>query len=163
MSRSKISVKTDAAMARGPWLDDVTRSVRAAVRSERSRGQKIGDAIQQAGLALGLTPRRTRALLYGEVFAVAAEEYRHFSARLLAYLDREADQLEIRAEALRLQRQQMQLDLETAWSNSSASGSASSGHDAPGVEQKIAAAEEAQAKVRELRTEIARDKLKGRR
>lgn len=82
-----------------------------AVSSYRNRGHSRQHAVEQAALALGITPRRAKSLLYGEAFTVAVEEYRAIKARFLDHLDAEAEHLAARSAAARARRRQMELEI----------------------------------------------------
>jgi hypothetical protein len=82
-----------------------------AVSAFRNRGYARQHAVEQAALALGVSPRRARALLYGEAFAMPSEEFRAIQQRYLDHLDAEAENLNARFEAVKAKRRQMELGL----------------------------------------------------
>lgn len=149
MSWSNFSVSPDP-------LNGAMDIARHTVRGKRQKGSKIGAAIEQAALALGTTPRRTRALLYGEVFAVARAEYYRLLDRFLAHLDAEAVELEKEAEAVREHRRQLSLlgDLECSGGKPSVSGGSNARS-----EDSFADVDAAERRYRTLRAEIARDRV----
>jgi len=68
------------------WLDQ-------AVTDIANRGYPKRYAVEQAALALGISPRKAKSTLYGEYVAFVADEYQSIKRRFLAHLDAEADQL----------------------------------------------------------------------
>jgi hypothetical protein len=96
------------------------RLVKRSVRVRQNLGHKQDHAMADAALALGTTARRVRAFVRGEIFRVAAEEYRRILRRWWADMDRqaaelraEARRLEMQAEAEWLAQHQYELPLET--------------------------------------------------
>lgn len=85
MSWSKVSVSGD--------VEHAGRLVRDAVQARRRAGQKNEMAIAEAADALGLSERRARGLLYGEVFKLAAEEFRRLRYRWQADVDKQTADL----------------------------------------------------------------------
>ena len=81
------------------------------VTSFRNRGFTRERAVALAAAALGISPRRARAILYGEVFAVMATEYRAMRRAFLEHLDDEARHLAERHAAVKARRAQMEMDL----------------------------------------------------
>ena len=92
-------------------IRDAAQLVDDAVTAFRTRGYTRETALHQAALALGISPRRAKGLVYGEVFAMALDEYRQIKARFLRHLDDEAESLAARSEAARARRKQMELEL----------------------------------------------------
>lgn len=82
-----------------------------AVTAFRNRGYTREAGLEQAALALGIPLNRAKALLYGRLYSVAADEYETIRARFLNHLDDEADHLARRAAEARARRRQMELDL----------------------------------------------------
>lgn len=82
-----------------------------AVLYFRNRGHRNDHAIEQVALALEMSPRRCRSLLYGEVFVTTAAELARVHAAFLRHLDAQADDLAARSEAARARRRQMELEL----------------------------------------------------
>lgn len=93
------------------FVTEAASLVDDAVTSIRNRGFTREHAVKQAAQSLGVPESRAKALLYGKVFAVAAEEYRSIKARFLAHLDAEAEYLSQRAEAARMRRREMERDI----------------------------------------------------
>lgn len=73
--------------------DSAASLVRRAILARRSRGHKNEFAIEDAAYGLGLTVRRAKSLLYGEVFKVAGDEYRRLLRRWRADIDQQAAEL----------------------------------------------------------------------
>ena len=84
--------------------------VDAAVTAYRNRGHSRTDAMDQAALALGISPRRAKALVYGEAFAMATEELRAIKSRFIAHLDDQMAHHEAEKQKLRERLQQMRLE-----------------------------------------------------
>jgi len=103
MSCTKLSASDDIRQI-AQLIDDV-------VTSYRNRGYTRQYATEQAALALGITSRRAKSFLYGEVYSVAAHEYRLLKYRFLTHLDDEAEHLSERLAAIRERRAQMEMDL----------------------------------------------------
>ena len=82
-----------------------------AVTDYRNRGYTREHAVEQAALALDLPKRRIKALLYGEAFSIAADEYHRIRNRFLAHLDEQADHLARRSAEARARRKQMELGI----------------------------------------------------
>jgi hypothetical protein len=87
----------------GTEISHVASVVRDVVRAYRAMGCKNEEAFDRAGASLGFAPRRVGMFLYGEVFRLAATEYRKFQHRAGAAMDRVAGELE--AEAIRYKKQ----------------------------------------------------------
>lgn len=81
--------------------------VRSVVGDLRRSGLKSADAVQEAARRLGISDRRVRSYLYGEVVAVLAEEYLSVRERFAQHLDHEAARLSTQAELLRARRAAM--------------------------------------------------------
>ena len=77
----------------------------------RNRGHTRTYATEQAALALGITPRRAKKLLYGEAFNVLEEEARRIKAREMAHFADEARHLAARLEAIKARLAQSELEL----------------------------------------------------
>ena len=92
-------------------IRDAAQLVDEAVTAFRNRGYTRERAVEQAALALGISHRRARGLIYGEVFAMAVDEYRAIKARFLRHLDEEAESLAGRLEAVKAKQRQMELEL----------------------------------------------------
>jgi hypothetical protein len=114
MSRRFFSVSE----ADGGALRRAVNIVTSAVRARRSMGHKNEYAIEQAAMALGMTPRRIAGLMYGEVFRLASNEYLGLMARWGRDIDQqisamrgEAERMEQHAEHLRIADTQLSLDL----------------------------------------------------
>lgn len=94
---------------------DIVRSlseiVLDAVTHFRNRGHRSDHAIQQAALALELSPRRVKSLVYGEAYSVAVDEYERVRRAFLRHLDEQAEDLMRRSEQARARRRQMELRL----------------------------------------------------
>lgn len=88
----------------------IERMMRRSVKIRQWMGFKVDHAFEDAGLALGTTPRRVRGFVRGEVFKVAADEYRHMLHRWWADIDRQT--AELQALAIRLQN-----EAEKEWSD----------------------------------------------
>lgn len=97
------------------FASDIVRDAAAliddAVTALRNRGHTREHAVRQAALFFGLPESRAKGLLYGKVFALAAEEYRAIKARFLDHLDAEADYLAARSQAARARRKQMEMEI----------------------------------------------------
>lgn len=94
--------------------------VRRAILLRRARGHKNEHAIEDAAGALGLTTRKVKSLLYGEVFKVPAQEHRRILRRWWADMDQQAAEMIAagieatkQAEAEWLAENQLSLPLET--------------------------------------------------
>lgn len=74
-------------------VEGASSLVRRAIIARRTRGHKNETAIEDAALGLGITVRRAKSLLYGEVFKVAAGEYRRLLHRWRADIDQQAAEL----------------------------------------------------------------------
>lgn len=92
-------------------LREAASMLEETVTAYRNRGHTRQHAVEQAALALGMTPRRAKALLYGEAFNVALDEYNAIKQRFLEHLDQEAESLAARFEAVRAKRRQMEMSL----------------------------------------------------
>lgn len=103
MTWSKLSI-TDT-------LGDVMSLLDQVVTDYRNRGHSRAVATEQAALALGITPRRVKSLLYGEAFKVTREEYRAIKAQYMKHLDAEAESLSARFQAVMAKRLQMEMDI----------------------------------------------------
>jgi hypothetical protein len=86
------------------WLDN-------AVNDFRNRGLTKGEAKQQAAQALGISPRRAHAILYGQPFRVARTAINKLRDRYMAHLEQEAANLERRAAAAMARRRELGLPL----------------------------------------------------
>lgn len=64
----------DSVIARENVRDEMAAIVRRTVDPLRRGGMKTEQATEVAGRRLGISPRRVRAYLYGEVFSVPAHE-----------------------------------------------------------------------------------------
>lgn len=93
-------------------IREVAALIDDTVSAFRNRGYTREVAIQQAALALGMPPRRAKALIYGEAFSMAADEYAAIKARFVDHLDDEAASLAARFEAVKARRKQLELDLD---------------------------------------------------
>ena len=103
MACSKVSV-IDA-------LREVTILLDEAVTSYRNRGHSRAVATDDAAKALGVTPRRAKALLYGESFKVTDEEHRAIKLAYLAHLDDEAAHFSAMLDAAKTKRRMMEMEL----------------------------------------------------
>lgn len=103
MSWTNYSVNNDVRQTAG-LVDDV-------VQDYQSRGYRRLHAMEQAALALCITPRRVKGLIFGEVFRLAPGEYQFIRRRYLDHLDERADSLNARFEAVKAKRRQMEMDL----------------------------------------------------
>lgn len=89
------------AVASLDFAGDAAAMVRERVRQLRGEGHKNADAIALTAEQLGLSERRVRGLLYGEVWCVVSDEYERIRAGWARSLDAEAERLEREAVALR--------------------------------------------------------------
>ena len=103
MTNSQLFAKCLARSA-AELLDD-------SVTAFRNRGFTREAGIEQAALALGIPVNRAKALLYGRLYSVAADEYQAIHARFLTHLDEGADSLARRSAEARVRRKQMEMDL----------------------------------------------------
>jgi hypothetical protein len=103
MDRNLFSVKDPLRLVM-EMIDD-------AASAFRNRGHSRQQAVDQAALALGVTPRKAKAWLYGESFKATEEEARAVRLRYLDHLDAEAESLAERSEAIRSRRRQISLEL----------------------------------------------------
>lgn len=92
-------------------LRDAQTLIDAAVNDYRNRGLSRAYATEQAALALGITPRRAKKLLYGETFNVTVEELQRIRRQFLAHLDAEAEYLSTKLATIRARHAQMELDI----------------------------------------------------
>lgn len=92
-------------------LRTVEEIVDDTIRFFRNRGHKRDVAIEQTALALGLTPRKTRSVFYGETFALLDCEIRHIRRAFARHLDERADDLARRSQEARMRRRQMDMEL----------------------------------------------------
>lgn len=90
---------------------DLASMVLETVTHFRNRGHCAEHAIEQTALALDLTPRRVKSLVYGEAFSAQPDERHRVHALFLRQLDAEALDLARRSDAARARRRQMELDL----------------------------------------------------
>lgn len=104
MARNELPTAYETMREAESWIYDV-------VTNHRNRGFITRDAINQAALDLGLSPRRVRAFFHGEASGIALEEWHALKARFLAHLEAEAADLTRRADAARLRRKQLSLDI----------------------------------------------------
>lgn len=95
--------------SKGGLLREIAALIDECATAFRNRGYSRQDAIGQAALALGVAPRRARALLYGEAFAASEAEYQAIKRRFAAFLDDEIESLAARSEAARAKRKQLEL------------------------------------------------------
>lgn len=93
------------------WIKAAEQIIYETVISFRQRGLRRDAAIEQASLALGITPRRTWSIFYDQPFAMPRKEYERLKKNFAAHLEAEAIDLARRADAARLRRQQIELDL----------------------------------------------------
>lgn len=103
MSGSHFSLRNDTRQA-SLLVDEV-------VNHFVNRGNTRERAVVMAARALGLTDRKAKKLLYGEICAVVADEYREMRRRFLEHLDDEARHLAERHIAVWARRRQMEMDL----------------------------------------------------
>ena len=80
-----------------------------AVNWLRNRGLRRYDAVEQAALKLGLSPRKARSILNGEAYSIGTEEYERIKALFrehvadqIAHHEREAEKLRTRIAQMRL-------------------------------------------------------------
>ena len=106
MTRSEFS-NSDA-----KWLRSVEEMVVDTVLWFRNRGFRNQIAIEQTALALGLSPRKTRSLLYQEPTATLRDEYISVREAFRRHLLARVDDLARLSEAARMRHRQMELDLE---------------------------------------------------
>src|SRR6185503_5054836 len=93
MSRQNIYASADE--------DDARRAVRRMVQWFRASGHKNEHALEQAAIALGITPRRAWALRYpSQLVRVAREQRNLLLHRAWAHMDRQAAELRERAEKI---------------------------------------------------------------
>lgn len=93
-------------------LGDVMSLIDDAVSAYRNRGLPRTIATEQASVALGITPRRAKSLLYGESFKVTGKEYRAISEAYVRHLDDEAAYFVARLDAVKTRRRQFTMDRE---------------------------------------------------
>jgi hypothetical protein len=114
--------------------DDAATLVRRSILARRMRGHKNESAIEDAAYGLGLTVRRAKSLLYGEVFKVAGDEYKRLLHRWRADIDQQA--AELTAMAIKIEKEadlewsaehQLSLPLDEVLSGPPANRSASGG------------------------------------
>ncbi len=67
----------------------------------RNRGHRSEVAIEQAALALGLTPRKARSVFYGEAFTFLSCEIRRIRDAFVNHMEQQADEHARKAEAIR--------------------------------------------------------------
>jgi hypothetical protein len=79
------------------------------VNAYRNRGYTRTDAIEQTALALGLSSRKAKAILWREPFALTREELASIHHRFLTHLDDQMSHHEAQKEKLRLRLRQMKL------------------------------------------------------
>jgi len=96
-SRRKVSIPSEK-------IEEVAHLVHEVVTSYRTTGLKNEHAQSEASRDLGLTERRVRAYVYGEVFSVCRAEADRIRAGFVTHLDREAARLIARAEQVRQRR-----------------------------------------------------------
>jgi hypothetical protein len=94
MSRSVSLRPPDLARAAAEIADDVVTAV-------RNRGFTRRQAVDVAAAELDTSPRRVRALLWGEPIRVFRAEYDRLCDRFAAHLEAEAQRHDKRAAALR--------------------------------------------------------------
>lgn len=77
----------------------------------RNRGHKRDVALEQTALALGLTPRRTRRIFYGEAVALLGVECRQIRQAFVCHLEKRADEYALKSETVRARLRQMQMEI----------------------------------------------------
>ena len=97
MSRKELSIPSEK-------IEEVAHLVHEVVTAYRTTGLKHEHAQSEASRDLGLTERRVRAYVYGEVFNVCRAEADRIRAGFVTHLDREAARLIARAEQVRQRR-----------------------------------------------------------
>lgn len=90
-------------------IREISLVVDEVVLAFRNRGFGKKQAMEQAALELGITPRRVQSFIYGDAFALATDEYQRIKARFLSHLDAEAERLARRSAELRARRRQMEM------------------------------------------------------
>lgn len=93
------------------WSRAVEGIVAETVTWFRNRGHARNIAIEQAALALELTPRKTRSILDGDPFAMRREEYDRTFEAFMRHLDFQTEDHLRRAEASKAKRRQMEMSL----------------------------------------------------
>lgn len=93
------------------WLRPIEGMVAETVVWFRNRGHRNQIAIELTALALGLTTRKTRSLLYQEPVATVREEYLSIRRRFREHLALQCADLARRSEAARHRYLQMEADL----------------------------------------------------
>lgn len=83
-----------------PNVEPAARIARASVDWRRWFGLKKAHAADEAACSLGLSPRRLRSLLHGEPVRVLRAEYRALLARWWSDMDRQAEALRRKADAI---------------------------------------------------------------
>ena len=112
MSWSDFSNREQSVMA------SVALAIRTTILARKQSGAKVGDAIEQGALALGVSPRWARSIFYGEPCVIRPAERIGIMARWSRHLDTrvaamriEAEKLERIAEQHRVAERQLTLDL----------------------------------------------------
>ena len=96
----------------GDGLRAVESMVAEAITFFRNRGHRRTIAIEEAALALGITPRRTRSIFDGESVAMRPAEMDMVFRRFLRHLDAQAEDYAQRSAAVKAKRRQMEMRLE---------------------------------------------------
>ena len=93
------------------WSRAIEGIVAEVVVWFRNRGHTRNVAIDQAALALHLTPRKTRSILDREPFAMRREEYDRIFEAFMRHLDFQTEDHLAKTAAAKAKRRQIELSL----------------------------------------------------